>query len=174
MDTWADILQAVPGSRLILHSHPGSHLDAVRARFAARGISPDRVEFQPRQVRSHYLQTYSRIDIALDPFPWCGGITSCDALWMGVPVITLVGRTPVGRGGASILANLGLPDLIAQTPQQYIQIATDLAQNPTRLADLRQTLRSRMQSSPLMDAPRFARNVEAAYRQMWRTWCANR
>jgi predicted O-linked N-acetylglucosamine transferase (SPINDLY family) len=91
---------------------------------------------------------------------------------MGVPVISLVGPTAVGRGGASILANVGAPELIARTPQQYVQIATDLAGDLTRLAELRRTLRARMQASPLMDAPRFARNVEAAYRQMWRNWCA--
>jgi predicted O-linked N-acetylglucosamine transferase (SPINDLY family) len=91
---------------------------------------------------------------------------------MGVPVVSLVGRTAVGRGGASILTNVGLPELIAQTPQQYVQIATDLAMDLPRLAELRRTLRARMQASPLMDAPRFARNIEAAYRQMWRNWCA--
>jgi predicted O-linked N-acetylglucosamine transferase (SPINDLY family) len=91
---------------------------------------------------------------------------------MGVPVVTLAGRTGVGRGGVSILANVGLPELIAQTPQQYVQIATDLARDLPRLAELRRTLRARMQASPLMDAPRFARNIEAAYRQMWRNWCA--
>jgi predicted O-linked N-acetylglucosamine transferase (SPINDLY family) len=90
---------------------------------------------------------------------------------MGVPVVTLAGRTAVGRGGVSILANVGLPELIAQTPQQYVQIATDLAGDLPRLGELRRTLRARMQASPLMDAPRFARNIEAAYRQMWRNWC---
>jgi predicted O-linked N-acetylglucosamine transferase (SPINDLY family) len=90
---------------------------------------------------------------------------------MGVPVITLAGQTVVGRAGLSQLSNLGLPELIARTPEQYVQIATDLAKDLPRLAELRRTLRARMQASPLMDAPRFARNVEAAYRQMWRNWC---
>jgi predicted O-linked N-acetylglucosamine transferase (SPINDLY family) len=90
---------------------------------------------------------------------------------MGVPVVSLAGRTAVGRGGASILSNVGVPELIARTPQQYVQIATHLAGNLTRLSELRRTLRPRMRASPLMDAPRFARNVEAAYRQMWRNWC---
>jgi predicted O-linked N-acetylglucosamine transferase (SPINDLY family) len=116
------------------------------------------------------MRTYGRIDIALDPFPWGGGITTCEALWMGVPVVSLVGRTAVGRGGASILANIGVPELVAQTPEQYVQIAAALARDLPRLAELRRTLRARMQASPLMDAPRFARNVEAAYRQMWRNW----
>jgi predicted O-linked N-acetylglucosamine transferase (SPINDLY family) len=172
LDLWAEILQRVPRSRLIVHSRPGSHLDTVRERFAGKGISPDRLEFPNWQPWPQYVRTYGQIDIALDPFPWGGGITTCDALWMGVPVVTLVGRTAVGRGGSSILANVGVPELIARTPQQYVQIATDLAGDLPRLADLRRTLRARMQASPLMDAPRFARNVEAAYRQMWRTWCA--
>jgi protein O-GlcNAc transferase len=172
LDLWAEILQAVPRSRLILHSNPGAHLDTVRERFAGNGISPDRLEFYLEQGNwPKYLQTYGRIDIALDPFPWGGGITTCDALWMGVPVVSLVGRTAVGRGGASILSNVGVPELIARTPEQYVQIATDLANDLPRLAELRRTLRGRMQASPLMDAPRFARNVEAAYRQMWRNWC---
>ena len=107
LDLWAEILRRVPRSRLIVHSHPGTHLDAVRERFAGKGISPDRLEFVGRQPWPQYVQTYGRIDIALDPFPWGGGITTCDALWMGVPVVSLLGRTAVGRGGASILANVG-------------------------------------------------------------------
>jgi len=172
LDLWAEILRAMPQSRLIVHSRPGTHLNIVRERFAGKGISPDRLEFPTRRPWHEYVQTYGRIDIALDPFPWGGGITTCDALWLGVPVVSLMGRTAVGRGGASILSNVGVAELIARTPQQYVQIATDLANDLPRLAELRRTLRGRMQTSPLMDAPRFARNVEAAYRQMWRNWCA--
>jgi predicted O-linked N-acetylglucosamine transferase (SPINDLY family) len=91
---------------------------------------------------------------------------------MGLPVVTLAGQKAVGRGGVSILANIGASELIANTPQQYVQIATGLASDLPRLAELRRTLRARMQASPLMDAPRFARTIEAAYRQMWRNWCA--
>jgi predicted O-linked N-acetylglucosamine transferase (SPINDLY family) len=171
LDLWAEILGGVPRSRLIVHFQPGAHLDAVRQRFAGKGISPDRLEFPSRQLWPEYMRTYGRIDIALDPFPWGGGITTCDALWMGMPVVSLVGRTAVGRGGVSILSNVGLPELIAPTPQQYVHIATDLARDLPRLAELRRTLRPRMQASVLMDATRFARNVEAAYRQMWRNWC---
>jgi protein O-GlcNAc transferase len=171
LDLWAEILRVVPQSRLIVHSRPGKHLDAVRERFAGKGISTDRLEFPGQQPWPEYVNTYGRIDIALDPFPWGGGITTCDALWMGVPVVNLVGQTAVGRGGASILANIGLPELIARSPEQYLQIATGLARDLPRLAEMRRTLRGRMQASPLMDAPRFARNVEAAYRQMWRNWC---
>jgi predicted O-linked N-acetylglucosamine transferase (SPINDLY family) len=171
LDLWAEILRGLPQSRLIVHSRPGTHLDAVRERFAGKDISPDRLEFPNWQPWPQYMRTYDRIDIALDPFPWGGGITTCEALWMGVPVVSLVGRTAVGRGGASILSNVGVPELIARTPQQYVQIATDLAKDLPRLAELRRTLRARMQASPLMDALRFARNIEAAYRRMWRNWC---
>ena len=108
--------------------------------------------------------------MALDPFPYGGGTTTCDALWMGVPVVSLAGQTAVGRGGLSILSNLGLTDLVAHDVRQYVRIAADLANDLPRLGQLRATLRERMQSSPLMDAPRFARGVEAAYRTMWRRW----
>jgi predicted O-linked N-acetylglucosamine transferase (SPINDLY family) len=171
-DLWAEILRVVPQSRLIIHSAPGIHVNAVRERFVAKGISPDRLEFVGKQPWAQYVATYSRIDIALDPFPWSGGVTTCDALWMGVPVVSLVGRTSVGRGGKSILTNIGMSELIAQTPEQYVHIAAALAGNLPRLAELRGILRQRMQASPLLDAPRFARNMEAAYRQMWRSWCA--
>jgi len=156
---------------MIIHSYPGSHLDGVRERFAQSGVSADRLEFVAKLPWTQYVQTYGRIDVALDPFPYGGGITTCDALWMGVPVVSLVGQTAVGRGGRSILTNIGLSELSARRPRQYVQTAVTLAQSPVRLAELRRTLRHRMLTSPLMNARRFARNVENAYRQMWRQWC---
>jgi predicted O-linked N-acetylglucosamine transferase (SPINDLY family) len=98
--------------------------------------------------------------------------TTCDALWMGVPVLTLPGEMPVSRAGLSLLSTVGLADLAASSEEDYVRIAAELAENLPRLAELRATLRARMQASPLMDAPRFARNVEAAYRQMWERWCS--
>jgi predicted O-linked N-acetylglucosamine transferase (SPINDLY family) len=112
--------------------------------------------------------------VGLDTTPYNGHTTSLDSFWMGVPVVSLIGRTAVGRSGVSISANVGVPELSAQTPEQFVQIAAALAEDPQRLAELRRTLRARMQTSPLMDAPRFARNIEAAYRQMWRNWCQRR
>ncbi|MBI4625476.1 MAG: hypothetical protein HY736_19925, partial [Verrucomicrobia bacterium] len=106
-----------------------------------------------------------------DPFPFPGGTTTCDALWMGVPVITLAGPTPVTRGGFSVLSNVGSPELAAHSVDDYIEKATALARDLPRLAALRASLRERMANSPLMDAPRFARNLEAAYRTMWHRWC---
>lgn len=171
---WNQILQRVPGSRMIIHARAGEYLEDFRKRLEDNGVGPGRVEFIGRQQWEPYLKTYSRIDIALDPFPYNGGITSCDTLFMGVPLVTLSGKTSVGRGGRSILSNLSLPELIAHDPGQYVQIAADLAADRSRLVELRRTLRERMKSSPLMDAKRFAVDVENAYRQAWRNWCLNR
>jgi predicted O-linked N-acetylglucosamine transferase (SPINDLY family) len=119
------------------------------------------------------LRQYREIDIGLDTFPYNGHTTSLDSFWMGVPVVTLCGQTVVGRAGLCQLMNLGLPELIASNPDEYVRIAVSLAGDLPRLAALRAELRPRMQASPLMDAPRFARNLEAAYRQMWVRWCAS-
>ena len=171
---WAALLHSLPAARLILHAKEGTHRQRTLDFFAGENVDPARCTFVPSGTIAEYFHHYHNIDIALDPFPYGGGTTTCDALWMGVPVITLRGETAVGRGGVSILSNVGLPELIAQTPEQYIQIAAGLAGDLPRLAHLRTTLRQRMQASPLMDAPRFARSMEAAYRQMWQTWCISR
>jgi protein O-GlcNAc transferase len=172
MDLWTQILHRIPQARLIVHSKPGSHLDGVRERFGRAGINADRIEFIGDQSWPQYIETYKRIDIALDPFPYNGGITTCDSLYMGVPVVSLSGQTAVGRAGRSILSNVGLPELIAETPEQYVQIAIELANDRPRMAELHKTLRQRMKASALMDAKSFAADVEAAYRQMWRGYCA--
>jgi predicted O-linked N-acetylglucosamine transferase (SPINDLY family) len=109
---------------------------------------------------------YHNIDIALDPFPYGGASTTCDALWMGAPVITLSGRTAAGRGGRSILSTIGLPELVASSPDDYLRIAGEYQ----RWIPLRRTMRERMMASPLMDAQHFARDIEAAYRTMWQAW----
>ena len=168
---WTRVFKAISNSRLLLLAPEGSSRQRILHWLGREGIGAERVEFVGRQTRSEYRETYHRIDIGLDTVPYNGHTTSLDSFWMGVPVITLAGQRVVGRAGLSQLTNLGLPELIAQTPQQYVQIATDLAGDLPRLAEMRRTLRARMQASPLMDAPRFARNVEAAYRQMWRNWC---
>jgi predicted O-linked N-acetylglucosamine transferase (SPINDLY family) len=155
----------------MLYCPEGSHRQPLLEMLQRDGISPDRIELIARRPRLQYLELYHRIDVGLDTFPYNGHTTSLDSYWMGVPVVTLVGRMVVGRAGLSQLSNLGLPELIARTPQQYVRIVADLAGNLPRLAELRRTLRARMQASPLMDAPRFARNIESAYRRMWRNWC---
>jgi protein O-GlcNAc transferase len=172
LSVWAGILRKVDRSRLLILAPVGSARDRVSAQFREEGVDLQRIEFVAKQPRSDYLRTYHRIDIGLDAFPCNGHTTSLDSLWMGVPIITLVGPTALGRAGLSQLTNLGLPEFIAHSPEQYARIACELAGDLPRLIDLRRNLRPRMEASPLMDAPRFARNVEAAYRQIWRNWCA--
>ena len=172
LTAWSRLLQTLPQARLVLNARPGEHRERVVAYLAGRNIERDRVEFLDFMPAAQYFHTYQRLDICLDPFPYGGGTTTCDALWMGVPVVSLAGRTGVGRGGRSILSNIGLADLVAPDAEEYVRIAVALALDRHRLADLRGTLRARMQASPLMDGPRFARHVEAAYRDMWRRWCA--
>jgi predicted O-linked N-acetylglucosamine transferase (SPINDLY family) len=130
------------------------------------------VEFVEYRPRREYLKLYHRVDIALDTFPYNGHTTSVDALWMGAPLLTLPGEMPVSRAGLSLLSNIGLEELAASSEEDYVRLAAELAGDLPRLADMRATLRARMLASPLMDAPRFARNVEAAYRSMWERWGA--
>jgi protein O-GlcNAc transferase len=170
---WAKILHAGPDSRLLLL---GVDADAANstlaARFAFHGIDSERLRFAPQRPRRHYLALYHDADIALDPFPYNGGVTSCDALWMGVPLVTLEGNTYHSRQGVMLLSNLGLTDLIARTPEEYVETAIRLARDPTRLAQLRSQLREQMAASPMGDGAAFARRLEAAYRVMWARWCA--
>jgi predicted O-linked N-acetylglucosamine transferase (SPINDLY family) len=141
--------------------------ERFRGLFAQRGIDPARLAFVSRQPRIDYLRQHHQIDIALDPFPYNGHMTSCDALWMGVPTVSLRGNTSVGRGGESLLAHVGLRDLVASTMESYITIAAKLAEDEDRIVELHRTLRKRMQSSPLMDGASFTRDVESLYRTMW-------
>lgn len=175
---WARILCAVADSRLVLKSKPFED-EAVRnyylALFASAGVSPERLELVPYTpaVNSH-LELYGRIDIALDPFPYNGTTTTCEALWMGVPVITLAGGTHAGRVGVSLLSQVGLAEFIALDEQAYVALAVELAGDPGRLARLRMSMRQRMKDSSLCDGASFAREVESAYRSMWRKWCVTR
>ena len=166
LSLWAQVLRRVENSRLLLLAPLGSHRQRTVDRLAQDGIDPGRVQFISRLSRRDYLHVYHRIDVAVDSFPYNGHTTSLDALWMGVPVVTLVGKTPVARAGWSQLSNLGLTELAGHTPEQFVEIAAALASDLPRLSELRGTLRQRMERSPLMDAPRFAAGIEAAYRQM--------
>ena len=173
---WGSILHALPGSRLLLKGHGLGSSDArqrVTTVLRAQGIGAELRELRGWEPSySAHMELYERVDIALDTFPYHGTTTTCDALWMGVPVVSLAGKAHVSRVGVSLLRNLGLTELIATSEAEYIRIAADLAKDPSRLTTLRTTLRERMQQSPLMDAPRFTRNIENAYRLMWRRWCA--
>jgi len=171
LELWTQVLKTVERSRLIMLCPEGSHRQPLLEKLQREGIDPDRIEMIVRRPRSQYLELYNRIDVGLDTFTCNGHTTSLDSLWMGVPVVTLAGQTVFGRAGVSQLNNLGLPELIARTPQQYVEIAAGLAKDLPRLKELRRALRPRMQASALMDAPRFAQNIEAVYRQMWRNWC---
>jgi predicted O-linked N-acetylglucosamine transferase (SPINDLY family) len=172
IETWAKILAAVPSSRLMLyataHANPG---EPIRQKFQQLGIDPARLLIVPRVPRLQYLRQYQQIDIALDPWPYNGHTTTCDALWMGVPVVSLEGRTSVARGGVSILSATGLTELLADSTDAYIAVATKLAHDRDRFAALRSSLRARMRKSPLMDPVGFTHDVERIYHQLWWRWC---
>jgi len=172
---WARILNAVPGSRLflkVLQFKDAGVRQRCIATFAAHGITSDRLDLMgPLNEPSKHLEQYSHVDIALDPLPYNGVTTTCEALWMGVPVVTLRGDRHAARVGASILTTLGLPHLVAETPDEYVAIAAKLAGATGELAELRAGLRERMRQSPLCNAGGFAKEVELAYRTMWQNWC---
>jgi protein O-GlcNAc transferase len=170
-DAWCKLLRGLPKSRLVVHAPHGPHRQIMRDRFAINGIEEDRIQFVGFLPLPQYYQRYAEIDIALDPFPYCGGTTTCDALWMGVPVVTFCGQTAVGRAGCSILSNAGFPQLVAKSASGYVKIATELATDLPRLSAIRQSLRARMEASSLMDQAGFMCDLESAYRKMWRSWC---
>ncbi|MGA3065703.1 MAG: tetratricopeptide repeat protein [Tepidisphaeraceae bacterium] len=172
LSPWSRILKSLPTSRLILLAPPGEHRRRI---YAGLGVDSDRVEFAQFQPREKYLGTYHRIDLCLDTFPVNGHTTSLDALWMGVPVMSMVGHAAIARAGISQNTNLGLAaELVGRTGDEFVSLTLKLAANLDRLSELRKTLRARMSASALMDAPKFAKNMEAAYRQMWITWCRSR
>lgn len=171
---WGRLLQSAPLSRFLLKVR-GIENRAYRAgieeRLARLGVPVERVTLIGHQ-KEHPYSLYNRIDVALDPFPYNGCTTSFDTLWMGVPFVTLAGQTSASRVGVSILTNSGLPDLIAESEDDYIRIAGSLARDPDRLRKLRAGLRETLLKSALMDARRMAAGVEQAYRGMWREWCS--
>jgi len=164
---WARVLGTVADSRLVLLGRVGSHRQRTLDVLEKEGVDAQRVEFVDFRPRREYLELYHRLDIVLDTFPYNGHTTSLDALWMGAPVVSLAGETPVSRAGLSQLSNLGLPELVARSESEYVHIAEGLARDLPRLARLRSTLRDRMKNSVLMDAQRFTWQVEQAFREMW-------
>ncbi|HEX4797538.1 MAG TPA: tetratricopeptide repeat protein [Humisphaera sp.] len=167
LETWARLLARVPDSGLVLLAGFGSPRQRVLDAMDRHGVAADRIDFVWRVSLPQYLAHHHKIDIALDPFPYGGGTTTLDALWMGVPVVTLAGATAVGRGSVSILSNVGLSELIAGSAEQYIDIAVSLANDIDRLTKLRASMRERLLASPLMDAAGFARDMEDVLRKMW-------
>ena len=175
LSVWSAILNRVPDSRLVLKYKALN--DAITrsrllGRFREHDIAVERIDlldFVPS--RKAHLDTYNRIDIALDTFPYNGTTTTCEALWMGVPVVTLAGREHAGRVGVSVFEQVGLESFIAQTEQDYIDIAATMASNLHRLAELRHELRSSMATSRLCDHDGFARAITDSYRTIWKKWC---
>jgi predicted O-linked N-acetylglucosamine transferase (SPINDLY family) len=177
LDLWAQLLLAVPDSRLLLKAR-GLEDPAIRqgvaARFALAGVDQTRLRFAGR-VRGYagHMALYGEIDIGLDSLPYNGTTTTCEALWMGVPTVTLAGDRHCARVGASLLTRVGLEECIAVTPADYVAAAARLAVDRAHLAELRGGMRARLQASPLMDSKGFAASLEEAYRGLWRGWCAN-
>lgn len=176
LDLWARVLKSIPGSRLIIKNRALADprvSQRVLGDLETRGITADRITTQgqrPSQVE--HLREYARIDLALDTFPYNGTTTTCEALWMGVPVVTLRGTTHAGRVGASLLSGVGLQDLIADSSDAYVRRAVELATDPAGLASLRVGMRDRLTRSRLLDASAFAREFSRAIRGLWQTWCA--
>lgn len=175
LDLWSRVLKRVSRSRLLLKS-PAFEVDQIRddffARCAALGITEDRLELRPASSHRQMLAEYGAMDISLDTFPYNGGVTTCEALWMGVPVITLLGDRPAGRQTAACLQSIGRQEWVAATEAGFVTIAADLASDIDRLTTVRSLLRQEMAASPVCDARSFTRHLENALRQVWTGWCA--
>lgn len=175
--TWSAILQNLPAARLILKDKAlenAAQCDRLRRGFAENGVPPDRLRLLPESGIASHFAAYNDVDIALDPFPHSGGMTTLDALWMGVPVVTCPGQTISSRLTAASLANLGLREFICPDTDQYIQTALSVANDLERLSDLRLRLRGLIAASGFGDPLRYSRAVEDACRDVWRDWCAAR
>jgi len=172
LQLWARVLQSVEGSRLVVQLPEGTAQNWALHILHRQGIAAERCIFVPKAPHAEYLTYYHRVDIVLDTFPYNGHTTSLDALWMGIPVVSLAGDHALARAGVSQMANLGLPELVASSPDTFVEVATRLATDRDHLRTLRRTLRPRMEASPLMDAAGFTRDIEAAYRIQWQRWCA--
>ncbi len=168
---WSGVMREVDDARLLLMAPEGDARVRLMQRLEQHGIDGERVRFVPFRPRADYLLNYHQIDIGLDTLPYNGHTTSLDSCWMGVPVVTRVGHTVVGRAGLSQAMNLGLSELAAHSDAQFVETAVRLARDLPRLAALRDSLRERLAASPLMNGERFAAQVEAVYRMVWRQWC---
>ncbi|MBI2993184.1 MAG: hypothetical protein HYY48_03295 [Gammaproteobacteria bacterium] len=170
---WSRLLEAAPGTRLLLKSLSFAD-DAVRGvvekRFVDAGVAGGRVITVPPTDKKNFYAEYSHLDIALDPMPYNGGTTTCEALWMGVPVVALRGDMFRGRMSASILEILGLPELAARTEEEYVHIAAALASDVPRIQALHREVRGRMAASSICDDAGMARDLEGLYRKMWKRW----
>jgi len=171
---WARLLHALPESKLLLKAYglaAASARSTLLGEFARHGIGAERLELLgPEANAQGHLARYAQVDIALDSFPYNGTTTTCEALWMGVPVVSLAGTSHASRVGASLLAQAGLDDLVANDAEAFLRVAIGLANDPGRRRELRQGLRARLRASPLLDAAGFTRSLESAYSEMWRAY----
>jgi predicted O-linked N-acetylglucosamine transferase (SPINDLY family) len=171
LDVWAEILRAIPDARLMLNSKPfqeDATRDSFLERFSARGVGAERLDLVYTSPQPNTWAAYAKIDIALDPFPHNAGTTTIEALWLGVPVISLAAQAPVGRFGKSILGAVGMDDWAVDDAAAYVARAVAAAADLKALARIRSGLRARFEASPLRDAGGLAREIEAAYRSLWR------
>lgn len=175
--TWSSILHETPDSRLVLKNISFTDTptqDHFLHMFSEHEVTPERLDLMPPLPSTEgHLGLYGQVDIALDTFPYNGTTTTCEALWMGIPVVTLAGTTHAGRVGVSLLSQIGLTEYIAATPEAYVRIATNLAEDREVLRRLRPALREQLAASPLCNGKDFARRVESAYRGMWKKWCTD-
>ncbi|MBI2752897.1 MAG: tetratricopeptide repeat protein [Betaproteobacteria bacterium] len=175
IEAWSRIVMKVPDAKLMIKAHGISDAktaERLKRRFEACGLSPERLILRPSSS-GHFqiLQEYSEVDIALDPFPFNGGMTTLESLWMGVPVVALAGNSVVSRQSASVLTNIGHDELIFRDVESYIAGAVALALDTRRVASFRGMIRRQMSRSPLCDAEQFTQNIEMLYRRMWQAWC---
>jgi predicted O-linked N-acetylglucosamine transferase (SPINDLY family) len=176
LEAWAAVLRRVPGSRLLIKCKPlveQATRERVLAHFGALGVEPARLTLAAFEAsRRGHLDRYAEVDLCLDTFPYNGTTTTCEALWMGVPVVALAGRSHIARTGVSVLTNAGLPELVADDVAAYVDLAVELAGDVRRLEALRLGMRERLLASPLLDARTYARDFESAIRGLWQRWCA--
>jgi protein O-GlcNAc transferase len=164
---WGGVLQQNPEARLLLLAANQTHEEELRLSFTKQGVRADQLCFVPKTGLNGYLEYHQRIDVMLDPFPYNGGVTTCDSLWMGVPVLTIAGDSYVSRQGVSILSNVGLSDFIAETPDAFLEKARALAGSRVTLAKMRTELRARLQQSPMMDYASYARELGRRIEELW-------
>jgi protein O-GlcNAc transferase len=172
---WSEVLSRVPAARLVIKNSamaiPYARTELAR-QFADRGIAPGRVELRGKSPHPAMLEEYGDIDLGLDTFPYNGGLTTCEALWQGVPIVAIAEERMISRQTAAMLQLVGAGEFVARTRDEYVALAVGWAQRPADLALVRQELRGRMRASPLCDGPRFTRDLETALRNAWRAWCA--
>ena len=175
LDLWSRVLRRLPSARIVVLDVDDEYARrSIIDRLAQRGVDPVRLDVRGRQPIPAYYAAIGNVDLALDTIPHNGGTTTFDVLWMGVPVVALHGDRGISRSSYSILKSLSMPELIAQSPDDYVELNVRLAQDHKWRKELRSTLRARLTGSPLMDTPRFVADLETGYREMWRQWCLSR